>query len=199
MGALRTPREKWIEEGLRALASGGVDAVRVELLAKALGVTKGGFYGYFADRSALLEEMLDTWERASVDEVLAQVEQTGGNPRDRIRLAGQLTFSGDRIQVELAIRNWARHDEKVTARLRRVDNERIQLAREMIGTFCDDPAEVEARSLLAFCLAIGHHFLATEHPGRTDLEVRSLASDLILGIRPTALPAGQAEPKSPTE
>jgi Bacterial regulatory proteins, tetR family. len=48
----RTPRDRWIEEGLRALAAGGPDAVRVEVLAQALGVTKGGFYGQFADRRA---------------------------------------------------------------------------------------------------------------------------------------------------
>ena len=52
----RTPRSRWIEEGLRALAAGGPDAVRVEALAQALGVTKGGFYGHFADRGALLED-----------------------------------------------------------------------------------------------------------------------------------------------
>ena len=40
----RTPRSSWIEEGLRALAAGGPDAVRIELLAQALGVTRGGFY-----------------------------------------------------------------------------------------------------------------------------------------------------------
>ena len=51
----RTPRSRWIEEGLLALAAGGPDAVRVEALAQALGVTKGGFYGHFADRNALLE------------------------------------------------------------------------------------------------------------------------------------------------
>ncbi|MFD3514204.1 TetR/AcrR family transcriptional regulator [Streptomyces sp. NPDC058657] len=190
MGALRTSREKWVEEGLRALAAGGVEAVRIELLAKGLGVTKGGFYGYFADRGALLGEMLDSWERECVDEVLAQVEEAGGDPRDRMRLAGLLTFSGDRLRVELAIRDWARRDEDVNARLRRVDNRRMQLARELIGTFCDDPDEVEARSLLAFCLAIGHHFLATDHPGRTPEEVRSRAGDLILGLGPsTGAPA----------
>ena len=59
MGGLRTPREMWVDAGLRALATGGVDAVRVEALAKTLGVTKGGFYGYFADREALLTEMLE--------------------------------------------------------------------------------------------------------------------------------------------
>ncbi|MFE2446879.1 TetR/AcrR family transcriptional regulator [Streptomyces melanosporofaciens] len=182
MGALRTPREKWIEEGLRALSAGGVDAVRVEALAKALGVTKGGFYGYFADRNALLENMLDTWEHESIDAVLQQVEHVGGDARDRIRLAGRLTFSDDRLLIELAIRDWARRDEGVAERLRRVDNQRMHLAREMIGTFCSDPDEVEARSLLAFCLAIGHHFLAAEHPGRARADVHARAADLILGL-----------------
>ncbi|MBU5899821.1 helix-turn-helix transcriptional regulator, partial [Vibrio cholerae O1] len=55
----RTPRRAWIDEGLRALAVGGPEAVRGEALAQSLGVTKGGFYGYFADRSALLTAMLD--------------------------------------------------------------------------------------------------------------------------------------------
>ena len=39
----RTPRRSWVDGGLRALASGGPDAVRVESLAQSLGVTKGGF------------------------------------------------------------------------------------------------------------------------------------------------------------
>src|SRR5690625_309883 len=106
MGALRTPREKWVEAGLRALAAGGVDAVRVEVLAKTLGVTKGGFYGYFADRDALLEAMLDTWERESVDDVLAQIEAETPDVLERVRLAGRLTFSSDRLlPVDLAVRS----------------------------------------------------------------------------------------------
>ena len=84
-----TPRSRWIEEGLRALAAGGPDAIRVEVLAQALGVTKGGFYGHFADRNALLEEMLDCWERMSIDEVLERVERKGGGARTKVRLAGR--------------------------------------------------------------------------------------------------------------
>ncbi|MEV4062650.1 TetR/AcrR family transcriptional regulator [Nonomuraea dietziae] len=184
MGALRTRREQWIEEGLRALAAGGVDAVRVESLAKALGVTKGGFYGYFADRDALLTEMLDTWERESIDDVIERVEREGGNPRDKVRLAGQLTFSSDRLlPIDLAIREWARRDRTVADRLRRVDNKRMQLARDAISTFCADPDEVEARALLAFCTAIGSHFLAADHPGRTRAPVIARAADIILDVR----------------
>ncbi|QUH06456.1 TetR/AcrR family transcriptional regulator [Saccharopolyspora erythraea] len=185
MGALRTPRERWIEEGLRALAAGGVDAVRVEALAKALGVTKGGFYGYFADRAALLEAMLDAWERESVDDVLERIEREGGDVLDKVRLAGQLTFSGDRLlPIDLAVRDWARRDQAVAERLRRVDNRRMQLSRDAFSTFCEDPDEVEARSLLAFCAAIGNHFLAADHPGRTRSQVLARAADLILNQPP---------------
>jgi AcrR family transcriptional regulator len=159
--------------------------VRVEVLAKRLGVTKGGFYGSFADREALLTAMLDTWERESTDEVLERVEREGGDPKTRIERAGMLTFSSDRLlPIDLAVRDWARRDEAVAERLRRVDNRRMALLREMIGTFCTDPDEVEARSLLAFCVAIGGHFLAADHPGRTRLQVLARAGDLLLNRRP---------------
>jgi AcrR family transcriptional regulator len=182
---IRTTRERWIEQGLRALAAGGPDAVRVEALAKDLGVTKGGFYGSFADRGALLEAMLDTWEREATDEVLARVEREGGDPRRRIERAGVLTFSSDRLlPIDLAVRNWARRDEAVAARLRRVDDRRMGLLRELIGTSCPDPDEVEARSLLAFCLAIGEHFLAADHGGRSRAQVLARAADLLLGHSP---------------
>ena len=191
MGVTRTPRERWIEQGLQALAAGGPDAVRVEALAKELGVTKGGFYGSFADRDALLEAMLDTWERESTDDVLDRVEREGGDPRTRIQRAGVLTFSDDRLlPIDLAVRDWARRDEAVAVRLRRVDNRRMTLLREMIGTFCPDPDEVEARSLLAFCVAIGEHFLAADHGDRTRAQVLARAADLLLDRPPrnTAAP-----------
>jgi AcrR family transcriptional regulator len=177
----RTPRERWIDEGLHLLAVGGPDAVRVEALAKRLRVTKGGFYGFFADREAFLAAMLDTWERESTDEVLARVEREGGDPRTRIHRAGMLTFSDDRLlPIDLAVRDWARRDDAVAERLRRVDNRRMALLREMIGTFCADDEEVEARSLIAFCVAIGEHFLVADHGDRTRAQVLARAADLIL-------------------
>lgn len=185
MGTLRTPRGKWIEAGLRTLAEGGVDAVRVEALAKSLGVTKGGFYGYFADRDALLTEMLDTWEREAVDDVIDESERESGDVKEMVHLAGRLTFSERLRPIDLAVRDWARRDPAVAERLRRVDNKRMDLLREAIGTFCDDPDEIEARSLLAFCAAIGSPFLAADHPGRTRAQVLARAADLLLDRPPT--------------
>jgi AcrR family transcriptional regulator len=193
VAATRTPGDKWIEEGLRALAAGGPDAVRVEALAKKLRVTRGGFYGFFADRDALLAAMLDRWEQESIDEVIDRVEREGGDAGTKFRRAGMLTFSNGRLlPIELAIRDWARRDERVAVRLRRVDNRRMALLREMIGTFCTDPVEIEARSLLAFCLAIGERFLAADHGDLTRNQVLLRAADLLLGS-PVLRPAADAD------
>jgi AcrR family transcriptional regulator len=176
----RTPKSAWIDAGLQALAAGGPDAVRVELIAHALGVTRGGFYWHFSSRQAFLEELLDTWEHRSTDEALERVEKEGGDARNKVRRAGMLTFSEALLPIDLAIRDWARRDRSVAKRLRRVDNRRMDYLRTLIGTFVDDPDDVEARGMLAFSLAIGSHFIAADHGSRSRKQVLDRATQRLL-------------------
>ncbi len=174
MAVARTPRAKWIEEGLRALSDGGPDAVRIESLARTQGVTKGGFYGYFDHRRALLDEMLDTWERRSTDEVIDRVEREGGDAMSKGRRAAALTFSEELLPIDLAVRDWARREPTVAERLRRVDNRRMEYLRSLLAPFCADEDELEARCMIAFSVAIGSHFIAADHRGRSRDDVRAL-------------------------
>jgi AcrR family transcriptional regulator len=176
----RTPRSTWIDAGLDALAAGGPDAVRVDLLAKALAVTRGGFYHHFQSRAAFLDALLETWEHRSTDEVLDRVEAEGGDARDKVRKAGMLTFSKDLLPIDLAVRDWARRDKAVARRLRRVDNRRMAYLRALIGTFSDDPEDVEARGMLAFSLAIGSHFIVVDHPASSRAQVLERATRHLL-------------------
>jgi AcrR family transcriptional regulator len=177
---IRTPRAKWIDAGLQALAAGGPDGVRIDRLAASLGVSRGGFYGHFEDRGAFLEAMLDAWERAAISEVLAQVERRGGDPRTKIRRAGALTFSDELLPIELAIRDWSRRDQAVARRLKRVDNQRMAYLRSLFAEFCTDPQEVEARSILAFALIIGNHFSAADHGPYTKADALEFAVSQLL-------------------
>jgi AcrR family transcriptional regulator len=176
----RTPKSAWIDAGLRALAAGGPDAVRVDVIAQELGVTRGGFYWHFPNRKAFLEEMLNTWEHRSTDEALERVEKEGGDARDKVRRAGMLTFSTELLPIDLAVRDWARRDRSVAKRLRRVDNRRMDYLRTMIGTFIDDADDVEARGMLAFALAIGSHFIAADHGARSRKQVLERATQRLL-------------------
>lgn len=173
----RTLRTSWIDEGLRALASGGPDAVRIESLARALGVTKGGFYWHFNGRTALLEEMLDAWERAVIDEVERRVEAGGGDSRTKLgRLFALAASSRDLLKIEIAIREWARREQKVAKRLKRIDNRRMQYLRPLFADFCADQDEVEARCLLAMSLFIGAPLIAADFKPRSRADTLALAA-----------------------
>lgn len=193
MAATRTPRIGWINAGLRAMAAAGPDAVRVESLAQALGVSKGGFYWHFDGRVALLKEMLDQWERVMIDEVIQQVEQEPGDDA-RVKLRRLFALASDRarpggtddpdtpslMEIELAIRDWARRDQGVAARLAHVDNRRMEYMRKLFGDLCPDAEEVEVRCLLAFCLFVGSHFIAADHGAHSRAEVVRLTLERLL-------------------
>lgn len=176
---IRTPRSTWIASGLHALAAGGPEAVRVESLAKAIGVTKGGFYWHFADRDELLAEMLDTWERRSTDEVIERVEREGGDAMTKAQRAGTLTFGDELREIDLAVRDWSRRDQAVAARLRRVDNRRMDYLRTQFATFCTDEKELEARCMIAFAIAVGSHFIAADHRAGSRADVMKTVARLL--------------------
>jgi AcrR family transcriptional regulator len=193
MAATRTPRIGWINAGLRALAAAGPDAVRIESLAQALGVSKGGFYWHFDGRAALLQEMLDQWERVMVDEVVERVEQEpSGDARAKLRrlfaLASDRSRPGNAddpdapslMEVELAIRDWARRDQAAAARLAHVDNRRMEYMRKLFGDLCSDAEEVEVRCLLAFSVFVGNHFIAADHGARSRAEIVALTLERLL-------------------
>jgi AcrR family transcriptional regulator len=177
---VRTPRGAWVDAALQALATGGPDAVRIEPLAKALGVTKGGFYWHFTDRQALLEEMLDAWERVSVDDAIERVESEAGDARARLWRLFALASTPDELtrlvlRTDLAVRDWARRDHAVAERLRRVDNRRMDYMRSLFGAFCADENDAEARCMVAMSLFVGNHFIAADHGSRSRADVLELA------------------------
>lgn len=188
MANAQTPRRAWIQQAFEALADGGPGAVRIEALAKSLGVTKGGFYGYFANRAALLEEMLATWERQVTENVISQVESGSGDAPARTKLRRLFAIvdaaDGDTtigVAVNLAIRDWARRDQGVAARLRRVDSQQMDYLRSLFGEFCVDSVDVEARCLIVMSVRIGDHLIPAEHGrhGRAEI-VKTVLNRLLV-------------------
>jgi AcrR family transcriptional regulator len=181
MAKARTPRGAWIEAALRALAEGGPSAVRVEALAKDLGVSKGGFYWHFDDRQALIEETLDSWEKSGTEDVIATVDEGDDEPQAKLRRLFELAPTAkDLFAVELALRDWARRDPEVAARLRRVDTRRLAYLRSLFAQFLEDEEDVEARAMLAYSLFVGAYFVRAEPGKRRRAEVMRLAIDRLL-------------------
>ena len=71
----RLGREDWILAGFRALVAGGPEAVRVEPVARGLGLTKGSFYWHFAGLAEWHAAMLAYWEARAFSDIVAALAQ----------------------------------------------------------------------------------------------------------------------------
>jgi hypothetical protein len=125
--------------------------------------------------------MLDTWERTVVDEAIERVEREGGDARAKLRRLAVLAASlGHLVQVELAIRDWARRDKVVAEHLKRVDNRRMDYMRSLYGAFCPNEDDVEVRCLFSISLFTSSHLIAADNGPRQPADVMELALNQLL-------------------
>jgi AcrR family transcriptional regulator len=141
-------RQAWLRAAAKALAASGVEAVRVEPLAQALGVTKGSFYWHFRDREALLDGLLGHWEQVATLGVIDLVDADGGSPAQRLERLIGLGARYDRTATEAAIRAWALHDARTAAAVARVDARRSSYVEDLLRGSGLRPAEARDRSYL---------------------------------------------------
>lgn len=120
----RLKANDWVAAALAALSRGGVDAVRVDALARELEITRGSFYWHFKDRDALLTAALEEWERVATTDVIDQlrgIEQ----PEQQLRTLFTQAFAIDEFEgLEPAILAHADHPV-VAPILRRVTETRL--------------------------------------------------------------------------
>ena len=152
--APRLDADAWTVAALDVLAAQGIDGVRVELLARNLGVTKGSFYWHFRDRDALHVAMLERWRRRATLDIIERLDRDE-QPRHRFGALMRLPFSGPRsahgADIELAIRLWGRRDPRARAALEEVDRLRTDYIAGLLTSFAVPAAEAQSRAVLAYC------------------------------------------------
>jgi AcrR family transcriptional regulator len=173
----------WVEAGLAELARSGIEGVRVEVLAKNLGVTKGGFYRRFADRAALLGAMLERWREGRVTAIAQQTSLGSESARERLKALIQLyseRMNPEGIAIELAIRQWARSDEAAATAVASVDAARLKNVAELYGATGLQPEEAEAQAFLFYCFIFGQSLLFVERGPRRRAQLIAKSAEKLL-------------------
>jgi AcrR family transcriptional regulator len=170
--------DAWIEAGFKELARSGIEGVRVEVLAKSLGVTKGGFYRRFKDRPALLEGMLQRWRRGRTAAIEQQTSLDGETARERLRELIRLyseRMNTEGMAIELAIRQWARSDQAAATAVASVDAARLKNVGQLYRATGLPPEEADAQAFLFYAFIFGQSLLFLERGprGRAQLIARS--------------------------
>src|SRR5690349_2973228 len=77
--------EDWIRAATELLIHRSIDAVRVDVLAKIMEVTRGSFYWHFADRDDLLKRVLLGWQEEQTEQIIARYRKQGVQAQELIR------------------------------------------------------------------------------------------------------------------
>ena len=160
---------KWIAAGLAVLAEGGVDRVRVEVVAERLGVTKGGFYRRFKDRRALLDAILEEWSRGRIAAINRQTELGDAGPHQRLRSLIELyseRVSAQGMAIELAIRQWARTDKAAATTVAHVDAHRLKNVADLYCKLGLTAENAQSRAILFYAFIFGQSLLFLDETPR---------------------------------
>ncbi|GAB4270855.1 MAG: TetR/AcrR family transcriptional regulator [Pararhodobacter sp.] len=157
-GPGRTSREDWLASALDTLVSEGVDSVKVMTLAGKLDCARSSFYWFFKNRSDLLDALLDHWQNTNTKAILEATKLPAATINEALGLLyAQWLAGGDfDMQLDFAIRDWARRSGAVRRVLDISDAARIDAIAGMFRRFGYDAGEADVRGRIVYFTQIGY-------------------------------------------
>ncbi len=147
-------RQDWVEAGLEVLASAGIEAVRIEVLARKLRISKGSFYWHFADRGELLDAMLAKWEEQEAGWFASDGGKTTSPAERWARLVEHIGVA-ENARLDVAAFAWARRDPRVAVRVAAVEEKRGHYIAQVLGEIGFTAATAEEWSEMALLVSRG--------------------------------------------
>ena len=155
--------EAWVKAAQSLVAREGVQAVAVEPLAQALGVTKGSFYWHFENRDALIQAALEAWEQDQSTDVVSRYQGIP-DPLRRLRVLMFAAFEDVENGLLFAALTASSEDPRVRPFLRRATERRMALGMEAFQALGLSEAESRQRALLVYAAYLGYFQLLRVAP-----------------------------------
>ena len=126
----RLTKSDWIRHGLRTLANEGLGALKVGPMAEGLKVSRGSFYWHFRDIADFRQQLLESWETRTTEQVAQELAEEVAGP-DRLR--SLLKRVDVKRSADQAVRTWAAEDPTVARIVARVDARRVAYIAELLA------------------------------------------------------------------
>lgn len=154
----RGSREVWLTAAREAFVEGGIDAVKIQPLATALGLSRTSFYWFFDGRDAVLQALLGEWEasntRSLIDASGAYAETVSEAALNVIAVF--LPGGGFDPRLDFAVRGWAHQSDAVAATVQATDERRLEAIRAMFERFGFAAPDADVRARTMYLVQIGY-------------------------------------------
>ena len=149
----RLTAQDWIEFGLTTLAHEGVEALKADLLARKLGVSRGSFYWHFSDLDAFHARVIEQWRQAATEAIIADLERYDSSEA-RLDVLARRGFGHDAV-LEIRMRSWADRSAEAARVLRDVDRRRQAYMQQILTDAGVEPSLAATRAQLLYWAYLG--------------------------------------------
>lgn len=161
VGNVKVTKEDWLNIARNVLVDEGVGEIKILTLAEKLGVSRSSFYWYFENRRDLLEALLQGWEARNTKTLVSKCGQQSRTISEAACNFFRCFVDTSQFDhgLDFAVREWARRDLAVRARIDLADQTRLQAVTGMFLRHGYDPYDAECRARILYYMQIGYHAL----------------------------------------
>lgn len=175
--------QDWLDVARETLIREGIDAVKIDRLAKSCNVTRGGFYWRFKSRQDLLDQLLEDWKARNTGPFLAALSGSG-SPSERYRALISLWIDEREFlpDYDTAVRNWAVLSPKVAEAVHTVDALRIEALRQLFTDAGYDGDEALVRARITYYHQVGYYTLGMKQTAERRRQLMPIYYSILTGF-----------------
>jgi AcrR family transcriptional regulator len=191
----RLTAQDWIDFALKTLVREGFQALKADVLARKLGVSRGSFYWHFTDLGTFHARVIGYWREKATEAIIAGLERYDSREQ-RLDVLLRAAF-GHSAPLEVRMRAWADENPVAARVLEDIDRKRRTYIERLLAEAGIAPALAATRAQLLYWAylgaALGRNKVAGGQLDRIVAELKMLGLGRIPG---TALAAFGAKGKT---
>jgi len=153
MMAKRLTPHDWIDCALTVLVRDGYDALKADVLARKLRVSRGSFYWHFADLGAFHAAVIERWKQVATEAIIADIERHA-TAEQRLRALMHHAFAHG-AAIEVRMRAWADNNAAAARALAEIDGRRRRYIEQLLQGAGIAPATAAARTQILYWTYLG--------------------------------------------
>ncbi len=162
--------EVWLGAAYESLLEAGVDAVKIQPLAKKLNLSRTSFYWFFKDREELLSALISRWREKNTGSLIKQAGAYAETVAEAMLNVFDCWLNRELFdsQFEFAVRSWALQSPEILAEVQGADRQRLDALSRMFLRFGYDERHADVRARTIYLVQIGYISMQTKE----DIAVR---------------------------
>ena len=125
----RLTAQDWVDFALTTLAREGFNALKADVLARKLGVSRGSFYWHFRNLGTFHARVIEHWKQAATEAIIADLERYDSREE---RLDALLRRIGQGGALEVGMRTWAVNNADAARALSDIDRRRREYIERLL-------------------------------------------------------------------